>query len=356
MRVCILGDSLSGLVLAKALANQNINIDLFTSEKKKKFNRTRTLGISKKNIDFINKEIININHLLWKLKKIEIFSDNLKNEKLINFENKDKEIFSIIKNYDLYKTLYKNLSRNKYFKKIFINQKKLSIENYDLIINNDFSHVFTKKYFSKKIVKEYDGKAYTTIIQHEKISNNIATQIFTKKGPLAFLPISNTETSIVFSAYNSLQKENIIELILYYNFKYKINKVNKVESFQLKCLSLRSYYHKNILAFGDLLHKIHPLAGQGFNMTIRDVKSLIVIIQKKIELGLPLDSSVNKDFENSQKHKNFIFANSVDLIYEFFNIERKIKSKILSKSIKVLTKHKSTNEIFKKIADEGIIF
>ena len=31
----------------------------------------------------------------------------------------------------------------------------------------------------------------TTIINHEKISNNIATQIFTKNGPLAFLPISN---------------------------------------------------------------------------------------------------------------------------------------------------------------------
>ena len=91
-------------------------------------------------------------------------------------------------------------------------------------------------------------------------------------------------------------------------------------------------------------------------MTIRDVTALIVIIKKKIELGLPLDSSVNKDFENTQKYRNFIFANGVDLIYEFFNIERKIKSKILSKSIKVLTKYKSTNKIFKKIADEGIIF
>ena len=52
---------------------------------------------------------------------------------------------------------------------------------------------------------------------------------------------------------------------------------------------MRSYYHKNILAFGDLIHKIHPLAGQGFNMTIRDIKILNDIIQKKIDLGLPLD-------------------------------------------------------------------
>ena len=37
----------------------------------------------------------------------------------------------------------------------------------------------------------------------------------------------------------------------------------------------------NILAFGDLLHKIHPLAGQGFNMTIRDMTNLIKIIKIK---------------------------------------------------------------------------
>ena len=41
-----------------------------------------------------------------------------------------------------------------------------------------------------------------TIITHEKILNNIAVQIFTKKGPLAFLPISDTQTSVVYSIPN----------------------------------------------------------------------------------------------------------------------------------------------------------
>ena len=357
MRVCILSDSLSGLTLAKALTNQSIYVDILASKKKIIFNKSSTLGISKKNIDFINTNVIDINYLLWNIKKIEIFSDNLKDEKLINFENENNKIFSIIKNYDLYKILYDNLCRDKYFKKITKNNHKLPIiDNYDLIINNDFYHDVTRKYFSKKIVKEYNSKAYTTIIQHEKISNNIATQIFTKKGPLAFLPISETETSIVYSINNFFDKENIKELIQSYNFKYKINKINKINNFQLKSLNLRSYYHKNILAFGDLLHKVHPLAGQGFNMTIRDIKVLTILIKKKIELGLPLDSLINKDFENSQKHKNFIFSNGIDFIYEFFNIERKTRSKILSKFIKFLTKNEQTNKFFKKIADKGIVF
>ena len=69
-------------------------------------------------------------------------------------------------------------------------------------------------------------------------------------------------------------------------------------AFELKSLNLRSYYYRNILAFGDLLHKIHPLAGQGFNMTIRDTKNLLNIIKNKHSLGLPIDMSVNKEFEN----------------------------------------------------------
>ena len=119
---------------------------------------------------------------------------------------------------------------------------------------------------------------------------------------------------------------------------------------------MRSYYHNNILAFGDLLHRIHPLAGQGFNMTIRDIKTLINIIKNRFDLGLPLDSSINDEFENILKHKNFIFSNGIDLIHEFFNIERKTKSNILSKSVQFLGKNPSVNKVFTKIADKGILF
>jgi 2-octaprenyl-6-methoxyphenol hydroxylase len=357
MKVCILGNGLSSLTLAKALVNQNIYVELITQKKNLKIGQSRTLGISKSNIDFFKKNIINIEKLLWKLKKIEIYTDNLKNEKLLNFENDNEQIFSIIKNHELYKFLEKNLYKNKYFTKKHLTNKNLSfVNNYGIIINCDYFHNFTNNYFSKKIIKKYNSIAYTTTIRHKKILNNIASQIFTKRGPLAFLPISNTETSIVYSVHNSTEKENnISELIKKYNFKYEIIKISKIDSFELKSLNLRSYYHNNILAFGDLLHKIHPLAGQGFNMTIRDIKVLMNIIKDKLDLGLPLDSSVNKEFEKNLKHKNFIFSNGVDLIHEFFNIERKTNNNILSKSVQFLGKNSSVNNIFTKIADKGIL-
>ena len=73
------------------------------------------------------------------------------------------------------------------------------------------------------------------------------------------MPISNNETSIVYSIYNSKDKikENIIELIENYNFKYKIKKIDRIDKIELNSLNLRTYFNNNILAFGDLLHRIH---------------------------------------------------------------------------------------------------
>ena len=356
MTLCIIGSGLSALTLAKALVNQNINVDLVTLKKSIIYDKTRTLGISKSNVEFFNKEIVNIEKILWKINKIEIFNDNIK-KKLINFENKNLQLFSIIKNYQLYKLLSKSLLKNNFFKKIIQKKdEKIDLRNYDLIINTEYSSYLTKKFFSKKIIKKYNSKAFTTIIEHEKIKNNIAIQIFTKNGPLAFLPISEKKTSVVYSFDTSGNAHpNIEEFIYKYNFKYKIKKIQKIDSFELKSINLRSYYNNNILAFGDLLHRIHPLAGQGFNMTIRDTKNLLNIINDKKNLGLSLDSSVFAEFEKKLRHKNLIFSNSVDLVYEFFNLERKFDNNFLTKSVHKLGNYPHINNFLIKVADKGFI-
>ena len=356
MSVCIIGTGLSALTLAKVLVNQKIYVELVSKKKKSNINGNRTLGISENNIENFNKNIINLDKEIWKLKKIEIFSNNLKKEKILNFENKKSYLFSIIQNYKIIELLNKSLSNNKYFKKTSKKNILNLTEKYDLIIVTEFNNSISKKYFSKKITKNYNNIAYSTVIEHENINNNIATQIFTKKGPLAFLPISDSTTSVVYSInYSANNKsENVEKLIHQHNFKYKINKIRKIEMFELNSCNLRSYYNKNILAFGDLLHKVHPLAGQGFNMTLRDIKIFSEIVKSRINLGLPLDSSINYEFEKKLKHKNFIFSNGIDFIYQLFNFERKTKNTILSKSIQSIGKYPKINKLFTEFANKGI--
>ena len=149
---------------------------------------------------------------------------------------------------------------------------------------------------------------------------------------------------------------NVEKLIRNKNYKYKIKNIEKINNFDLKFSNLRKYYHNNILAFGDLLHTIHPLAGQGFNMTIRDISIFLDIVKDKIDLGLQLDKSVNIEFQSKTKHKNLIFSNGIDLIHEFFNFERKTNNKLLSKSVQLISRNSQVNKIFSKIADKGALF
>ena len=356
MKVCILGEGLSSLSLAKALVNKGIYTDIFSNKSIIIKDKTRTIGISKSNIEFFNKNILNIEKLLWDIKKIEVFSSNLGNQKILSFKKNNQRLFSLFRNYKLVSKLISELKKDKFckFKKKFNNLNFIK-KNYDLIINCDFNNKLTKKFFYKRFKKNYNSYAYTSIIEHRKLSNNnTATQIFTKGGPIAFLPLSDRQTSVVYSLKGN-KKIGVENLIRKFNPKYNIKKISNVKSFELKSSDLRSYHYKNIIAFGELLHKIHPLAGQGFNMTIRDIKALIKIIDNKIDNGLELDSSVCLEFMDQNKHKNYLFSSGIDFIYEFFNFENKINNNILSKSIKFFANNKISNNILTKFADEGIL-
>jgi len=150
------------------------------------------------------------------------------------------------------------------------------------------------------------------------------------------------------------QNIDLKSLVEKYNYKYSKIKFGHSTFFELKSISLRHYYYKNILAFGDLLHKLHPLAGQGFNMSLRDIKDLYELIKFRLDHGLELNSSICLDFENKTKHKNFLFSSGIDFVYEFFNFERKINNPILSKSLKLIGKNNFLNKSFEKIANNGL--
>ena len=351
MKVCLIGDGLVSLTLANVLIQKDLFVDIYSLKKNNFNDQSRTLGISESNIDFFNYEIMNIEKILWNIQKIKIFTDK---KELLKFDNKTNQIFSIIRNNQLQKLLFDKLKRSKFIKfKKNLNVKK---NHYNLVISSDPTHPIIKKYFSRKIEKNYNSYAYTTTIIHEKIKNNTAYQNFTKNGPIAFLPISDSETSIVYSL-KSLDKKNNLEmnsLVKKYNPIYSIKKINSWSSFTLKSSSLRNYYKDNILAFGDLLHKIHPLAGQGFNMSLRDIKLLSELIDKKINLGLDLDETICSEFQKKSQSQNFIFLSGIDWVYELFNIDSKINSNLLKKSINIIGNNKVVNMFLQKFADSGI--
>ena len=370
MNICLIGDGLISLTLAKALINNNVKVFMYCNNNKKIYGNNRTIGISSSNLNFFQKEIFKIKgKFFWEINRIKIYNqkNEKEKEKILDFSKKNKTLFSIIKNDDLYNLLNNSLKKNKNFKKIKINnsyfyKEIVNSEKYDLIINCEANNQISKKFFFKKIIKNYNSKAYVAILNHSKIQNYTASQIFTKFGPIAFLPISKNKTSIVFSIkdyslnkINNLSQKEFEKIILQNNKKYVIKSINNFECFKLKSKILRNYYQKNILAFGEILHQIHPLSGQGFNMSLRDIKVLLDIIKDRNSYGLPIDFSICKDFENKTKHLNYIFSSGNDFIYEYFNHDNYYLKMFSKKIFNYLDKNVFLKKLAIKYADQGIM-
>ena len=353
MNVFIIGMNLTSLILSKALVNIGCIVNVLPYSKKSSNFSTRTIGISKSNLNFINKNIIPFNAKKFhNIKKISIFSE--KKEEIIKFYNNGENLFSLVEVNRLYDTLYNNLKFNKNFKIKKFKSKNFK-KNYNLIINCEKNNFISRKYFSEKFKKSYNSTAYTTIINHQKIKNIEAKQFFTDSGPLAFLPLAPKITSVVFSAYKNrkLNNQNFKKFVLNFSNNLNIKKFSKIQKAKLNFSSARNYYFDNILLFGDGLHQIHPLAGQGFNMTIRDLKILINIIKKRIDYGLEVDSSCLRNFEELTKTKNFLFSEGVNFIQDFFKIKKYFGANHLNNLIKKIGKNNKINNFFIKTADEG---
>ena len=345
MNICLLGNNLTNLVIANILLKKKINVDIISQTSKSSLKKTiRTIAISNENYKFLQKNIKGLNNLGWPTKKIKIFSEKNNSSELFEFKNENENNFYLLK----YTTLYNLVKNNKLIKfKNFKNYNYDTIKklNYDLIINSEQNNPITKKFFQKKIIKNYNSLAHTAIISHIKTDNKTAKQIFTSNGPLAFLPLSNKTTSVVFSNNSTklINKKTLLQIINKYNFEHKINKISDVESFNIKLIVLRNYVFKNILSFGDLIHKVHPLAGQGFNMTIRDIKSLSSILDENMNLGISDGVTIAKEFQKNNKHVNFIYSLGIDCINSFFKFDNKIKNTLSEPIFKILKGNKFLN-------------
>ena len=112
-------------------------------------------------------------------------------------------------------------------------------------------------------------------------------QTFTSVGPLALLPMNETELTMIWSIddakaydYLGMNDDDFINEI-HKSFGEKLPEIKfsaKRQSFPLKHLSAKTFARNNIFLVGDAAHHIHPLAGLGLNAGIGDVKSLSDLI------------------------------------------------------------------------------
>ena len=383
-KICIIGGSLKGLVTAISLSKLNCDIDLITNNLSEITSTNRTIAISESNLNFLKK--LNIfkssNKEFWPCSVMKLYTKTSQKKFMeifeINNSKKEKKILYMLENSKITKLM---LNKIKKIKSISIkNNRKINEINtagllksikfnnnehkYNLIIvcSGSNSNLVKNIFDDQFIENSYNETSITTILNHSSFKNNIVRQFFFDSEILALLPISNNQTSVVWSVKNNvynINELNIKKKIKSYTNEYlkNIQFKNKIEYRKLNFLIRKRYYHNRILLFGDALHLVHPFVGQGFNMTLRDLLSLENTLSNKINLGLDIGSSdVLSEFSNETKPRNFAYSMGIDLIKNSFSLKNKNFQEIRNNIIKILNKSNFTKDIFINIADKGFKF
>ena len=139
-------------------------------------------------------------------------------------------------------------------------------------------------------VTEYGQTALVTTVTSSLPHNNVAFERFTESGPLAMLPINNEECSVVWTRSTedaeelmSFSEEDFI-LQLQKCFGYPLGLLGLTtprRAFPLSLIRAESMVLGRVVIIGNAAHQLHPVAGQGFNLGMRDVVQLAEMIIKQ---------------------------------------------------------------------------
>ena len=376
-KICIIGDGLTGLTAAIVLSKENVKIDLYSNNKKKNFFLdNRTTAISESNYKYIKNNLnLSSKNFFWPCKKINLFYEDKK--KIINFFNfkeKNKNLMYIFQNRNLKKKLDKFITQSKKIKLIkknikiinneegFIKLKKKKIF-YDLIILSigGRSELYSTIEKGRTIKKNYKELALSTIIKHNGKIENVS-QFFLKEGPLAILPFHKKAFSTIWSVSNEFfyKNEKNIRKILTEKLRVlikdkNIKNITNIQSYPIKLNLKTKYFNKNTLILGDGLHTVHPMAGQGFNLVIRDIKKLKDLMSNTLKLGLLIkESSILKDFYNARKPENNMFGLGINLTNIFFK-DNKYFAPLKKGILNNINKFSFIKKIGQAISDKGIL-
>jgi len=175
----------------------------------------------------------------------------------------------------------------------------------------------------------YQQTAFVANVSTELPHRETAWQRFLKTGPLALLPLSNGQSSIVWSCDNEFA-EQLAALdearfcdALGEAFEFKLGRVNQCSSrlsFPLGWHRCEHWLKNRVLLIGDAAHSVHPLAGQGVNLGFSDVSLLVDLVG---DANSPIVHKQLRRFERQRKSQTWVAGNSFSGLKWLFGVEHK---------------------------------
>ena len=176
---------------------------------------------------------------------------------------------------------------------------------------------------------EYPQSAIVTTVGHERDHNGRAEEHFLPSGPFAILPLKGRRSSIVWTE-QTREAERIVTLPdaafheeLERRFKLHLGEIELVGARRMLPLGFfvaRSFVAERIALAGDAAHVIHPIAGQGLNMGLKDIAALAEVIVDAARLGLdPGSAAVLERYQRWRRFDTMTMGLATDGLNRLFS-------------------------------------
>jgi len=327
----VIGGGPTGLIFSllnahekhKIVIHEKLNINALLQQ-------SRALALSASSIDILKKININPKNDLNFIPINKIHTSQKKSfGRVVIDQSKSAPIGFVIRYDQLIKALLEKISVNKYIsihfeseivsmdvKKSFFKDIDNKKYNYNFLIFSDGIGNLLNNQFEFSVDNEMSNYSalvceVTTQLKHQ----NTAYERFTPDGPIALLPINNESLSKLVWTGNSNFVESLFKLnnnqfieCFHEQFGERLGQVvdlGKRIVYPLRQQYILKPYIENLLVLGNAAHTMHPVAGQGLNLSIRDIAYLTTILEKN---HYSIDTDIFKEyFENRVKEmKSFM--------------------------------------------------
>jgi 2-octaprenyl-6-methoxyphenol hydroxylase len=175
---------------------------------------------------------------------------------------------------------------------------------------------------------DYDQSGIVVTVGHERDHHGRAEEHFLPAGPFAILPLTGNRSSLVWTEKRSeaarivalAEAEFLSELEQRFGLHLgEIKVLDKPRSFPLGYFVARSFIAERMALVGDAAHVIHPIAGQGLNMGLKDIAALAEVVVDAARLGIDLGQA--DVLERYQRWRRFdtmamgLATNSLNLLF-----------------------------------------
>jgi len=142
--------------------------------------------------------------------------------------------------------------------------------------------------------REYGQSAITANVTPGRPHNNIAYERFTRNGPMALLPMTEQRCALVWTVKDDMLGEMLslddatFLTRVQHQFGWRLGRflrAGKRSSYPLSQLYVPDTVKHRAVVIGNAAHTLHPVAGQGFNLGIRDVAALAEVVLQGIHSG-----------------------------------------------------------------------